>query len=43
MRWAGRWYAIQQKRSPWALNNQTFQEYLATGLDVAYLLTGLQG
>lgn len=34
---------IQQKRSPWALNNQTFQEYLTTGLDVAYLLTELQG
>lgn len=34
---------IQQKRSPWALNNQTFQDYLTTGLDVAYLLTGLQG
>ncbi|WP_225851221.1 protein phosphatase [Streptomyces sp. HPF1205] len=34
---------IQHKRSPWALNNQTFQDYLTTGLDVAYLLTGLQG
>lgn len=34
---------IRQKRSPWALNNQTFQDYLTTGLDVAYLLTGLQG
>ncbi|QXE38666.1 protein phosphatase [Streptomyces sp. GMY02] len=34
---------IQLKRSPWALNNQIFQDYLTTGLDVAYLLTGLQG
>lgn len=34
---------IQRKRSPWALNNRTFQDYLTTGLDVAYLLTGLQG
>jgi protein-tyrosine phosphatase len=34
---------MQQKRSPWALNNPIFQEYLTTGLEVAYLLTGLQG
>ena len=34
---------VQQKRSPWALNNETFRDYLTTGLDVAYLLTGLQG
>lgn len=33
---------IQEKRSPWALNNTTFRDYLTTGLDVAYLLTGLQ-
>jgi protein-tyrosine phosphatase len=34
---------MQQKRSPWVLNNPIFQEYLTTGLEVAYLLTGLQG
>jgi multidrug efflux pump subunit AcrA (membrane-fusion protein) len=34
---------IRQKRSPWALNNQTFEQYLTTGLDVAYLLAGLEG
>jgi protein-tyrosine phosphatase len=33
---------VQEKRSPWALNNATFRDYLTTGLDVAYLLTGLQ-
>ncbi|MFI0941212.1 protein phosphatase [Streptomyces sp. NPDC021020] len=33
---------VRRKRSPWALNNTTFTDYLATGLDVAYLLTGLQ-
>ncbi|WP_328951919.1 hypothetical protein OG778_32425 [Streptomyces sp. NBC_00184] len=33
---------IRQRRSPWALNNQTFEQYLNTGLDVAYLLTGLE-
>lgn len=33
---------IREKRSPWALNNTIFQDYLTTGLDVAYLLTGLQ-
>ncbi|WP_345694945.1 protein phosphatase [Kitasatospora terrestris] len=32
---------IRQRRSPWALNNQTFEQYLTAGLDVAYLLTGL--
>ncbi|WP_405628688.1 hypothetical protein [Streptomyces sp. NBC_01174] len=32
----------QQSRSPWALNNQTFEQYLSTGLDVAYLLAGLE-
>ena len=34
---------IRRKRSPWALHNATFHDYLTTGLDVAYLLTGLQG
>ncbi|XMN05130.1 protein phosphatase [Streptomyces griseobrunneus] len=33
---------IRQSRSPWALNNQTFEQYLSTGLDVAYLLAGLE-
>ncbi|MGW2544726.1 protein-tyrosine phosphatase family protein [Kitasatospora sp. NPDC001574] len=28
---------IRQSRSPWVLNNQTFEQYLSTGLDVAYL------
>ncbi|MFI1176822.1 protein phosphatase [Streptomyces melanogenes] len=32
---------IRARRSSWALNNQTFQEYLSTGLDVASLLVGL--
>ncbi|MFJ7781053.1 dual specificity protein phosphatase family protein [Streptomyces yangpuensis] len=32
---------IRQKRSPRALNNETFERYLTTGLDVAYLLSGL--
>ncbi|WP_347729434.1 protein phosphatase [Streptomyces sp. CAU 1734] len=32
---------VQEKRSPWALNNVTFRNYLTTGLDVARLLTGL--
>lgn len=32
---------IRQKRSPRALNNETFEQYLTTGLQVAYLLTGL--
>ncbi|MGI5337588.1 protein-tyrosine phosphatase family protein [Streptomyces sp. CA-181903] len=34
---------IRHKRSPWALNNQIFHDYLTTGLDVAYLLADLQG
>lgn len=34
---------VRRRRSPWALNNRTFQDYLTTGLDVAYLLAGLQG
>ncbi|WP_327290308.1 protein-tyrosine phosphatase family protein [Streptomyces sp. NBC_01198] len=33
---------IRQKRSPWALNNEVFEQYLTAGLDVAYLLTGLE-
>jgi protein-tyrosine phosphatase len=32
---------IRQRRSRWALNNQLYVQYLATGLDVAGLLTGL--
>ncbi|MFK0050056.1 hypothetical protein ACIQU4_39300 [Streptomyces sp. NPDC090741] len=31
----------REGRSPWALNNQMFVEYLTTGLDVASLLVGL--
>ncbi|MFE0423725.1 protein phosphatase [Streptomyces sp. NPDC058953] len=34
---------VQERRSPWALNNATFRNYLTTGLDVARLLTGLRG
>ncbi|GAA4887944.1 protein phosphatase [Streptomyces coeruleoprunus] len=33
---------IRERRSPWALNNQMFEEYLTTGLDVASLLVGLE-
>ncbi|WP_329594790.1 hypothetical protein OG298_38280 [Streptomyces sp. NBC_01005] len=32
---------IRERRSPWALNNQMFEEYLTTGLDVASLPVGL--
>ncbi|MGW1468157.1 protein-tyrosine phosphatase family protein [Streptomyces sp. NPDC002308] len=32
---------IRERRSPWALNNQMFEKYLTTGLDVASLLIGL--
>lgn len=32
---------IRQRRSPLALNNKVFVDYLDTGLDIAYLLTGL--
>jgi len=32
---------VRERRSPWALNNGTFVEYLTTGLDVARLLTDL--
>ncbi|MEZ0091777.1 hypothetical protein [Streptacidiphilus sp. EB129] len=33
---------IRQRRSPWALNNQTFEHDLAIGLDAACLLAGLE-
>jgi protein-tyrosine phosphatase len=33
---------IRQRRSPRALNNPVFVDYLDTGLDVAYLLAGLE-
>ncbi|MEU7872435.1 hypothetical protein [Dactylosporangium sp. NPDC049140] len=33
---------IRRRRSPRALNNETFVEYLRTGLDVAYLLADLE-
>jgi protein-tyrosine phosphatase len=32
---------IRRRRSPHALHNKTFEDYLRTGLDVAHLLTGL--
>lgn len=32
---------VRERRSPWALNNPVFVDYLNTGLDVAVLLTGL--
>ncbi|MBZ9594095.1 protein phosphatase [Streptomyces erythrochromogenes] len=32
---------IRQRRSPRALNNETFEQYLTTGLHVAHLLSGL--
>lgn len=32
---------IRQRRSPWALNNQLFVEYLESGLEIAQLLSGL--
>ncbi|GLW66115.1 protein phosphatase [Actinomadura rubrobrunea] len=35
-------FLIRRHRSPWALNNRLFVEYLTTGLDVARLLTGLE-
>ncbi|MFD8083304.1 protein phosphatase [Kitasatospora sp. NPDC059722] len=34
---------VRERRSPWALNNPVFVEYLNTGLDVALLLSGLDG
>ncbi|MEY9878039.1 protein tyrosine/serine phosphatase [Streptacidiphilus sp. MAP12-33] len=33
---------IRRRRSPWALNNPTFVDYLSAGLDVAVLLTSLE-
>ncbi len=33
---------IRERRSPFALNNGVFVDYLGTGLDVARLLTGLE-
>ncbi|MBP2330726.1 protein-tyrosine phosphatase [Kibdelosporangium banguiense] len=33
---------IRQRRSPWALHNALFEEYLLTGLDIAHLLVGLE-
>ncbi|KJS60298.1 protein-tyrosine phosphatase family protein [Streptomyces rubellomurinus] len=34
---------VRERRSPWALNNPVFVDYLDTGLDVAALLSGLNG
>nr|WP_223244449.1 protein phosphatase [Streptomyces sp. CBMA156] len=34
---------VRERRSAWALNNPVFVEYLNTGLEVAVLLTGLEG
>lgn len=34
---------VRERRSPWALNNPVFVDYLNTGLDVAVPLTGLNG
>lgn len=34
---------VRERRSPHALNNPVFVEYLNTGLDVALLLSGLDG
>ncbi|MFD5431611.1 protein phosphatase [Kitasatospora sp. NPDC127067] len=34
---------VRERRSPWALNNPVFVDYLDTGLEVAVLLTGLNG
>lgn len=35
-------HLVRQKRSRWALHNEDFRAYLAAGLEVAYLLAGLQ-
>ncbi|MFD8636744.1 hypothetical protein [Streptomyces sp. NPDC059533] len=32
---------VRRGRSPWALNNRMFVDYLTTGLEVAGLLVGL--
>ncbi|MFF2141915.1 protein phosphatase [Kitasatospora sp. NPDC058190] len=34
---------VRERRSPWALNNPVFVDYLNTGLDIAALLAGLNG
>ncbi|MFJ7909362.1 protein phosphatase [Kitasatospora sp. NPDC096204] len=34
---------VRERRSRWALNNPVFVDYLNTGLEVAVLLTGLDG
>ncbi|MEV4612694.1 protein phosphatase [Kitasatospora sp. NPDC049258] len=34
--------SIRRHRSPWALNNTVFEQYLAVGLDIAALLAGLE-
>ena len=39
---AGAIELIRRRRSPWALYNETFEQYLMTGLDIAYLLAGLE-
>jgi hypothetical protein len=33
---------LRRRRSPWALYNRVFEQYLTIGLDVAHLLTGLE-
>jgi protein-tyrosine phosphatase len=33
---------IRQRRSPWALHNELFAQYLEAGLDIARLLVGLE-
>ncbi|MFG2874867.1 protein phosphatase [Streptomyces sp. NPDC048337] len=33
---------VRRRRSPWALHNEAFTAYLASGLDVAALLVGLE-
>lgn len=33
---------IRLRRSPWALHNAAFEQYLLTGLDIASLLSGLE-
>ncbi|MFF0446725.1 protein phosphatase [Streptomyces sp. NPDC004609] len=33
---------VRQRRSPWALHNEIFEQYLMTGLHVAALLTDLE-
>ncbi|MFF4922953.1 protein phosphatase [Kitasatospora xanthocidica] len=34
---------VRERRSPWALDNPVFVEYLNTGLEVSVLLAGLNG